>query len=202
MAFKKWQKLMHAFGFAENRMTFDKLIAAYTEKHRYYHTFEHINACLNHLDKTHDLARYPHEIKLALWFHDAIYKPYSKENELKSANWAVDFLKQNGMDEKTIARVYQLVLVTLHGTKIKTGDEKLIVDIDLTILGSLPKAYNQFEMNVRKEYRFVPFFIYRKKRKEILQVFLEQETIYKVEYFRDKFEKQARKNLTRAIKNL
>ena len=193
---------MQVFGLPENRLTFDKLIAAYAEKHRYYHTFKHVNACLNHLDKTHNLARYTHEIELALWFHDAIYKPYSKDNELKSAQWAVNFLKQNSVDEKTIARVYQLVLVTLHGIEIKTDDEKLIVDCDLTILGSSPEVYNQFEANVRKEYRLVPYFIYRKKRKEILQMFLKQNWVYQVEYFKDKFEKQARDNLIKTIKNL
>ncbi len=202
MSLQRWQNLMQSFGLAENSATFDALIAAYAEKHRYYHTFEHVRACLNHLDKTHDLARYPHEIELALWFHDAIYKSYSKDNELKSANWAVEFLKHNGIDEKMIDRVYQLVLVTLHGFEIKTGDEKLIVDCDLTILGTSLEIYNQFEINVRKEYRLVPYFIYRKKRKEVLQMFLQQDSIYQLDYFRDKFEKQARKNLSRAIKNL
>ncbi len=193
---------MQVFGVSENRVTFDQLIAAYSEKHRYYHTFKHVDACLNHLDKSDGLAHFPHEIELALWFHDAIYKPYSKDNELKSAQWAVEFLKQNKVDQKVVNRVYRLVLVTLHGSEITTGDEELIVDIDLSILGNFPKVYNQFEKNIRKEYRFVPYFLYRKKRKEVLQMFLKQNSVYLVEYFRDKFETQARENLIMAIKNL
>ncbi len=202
IALQRWQKLMCAFGFSENQMTFDALIAAYSEKHRHYHTFEHVNACLKHLDKIHNLARYPHEIELALWFHDAIYKPYVKDNELKSAQWAVKFLKANGVEEKVIFRIYRLVLVTLHGFKTNTKDEKIIVDIDLTIFGSSFDVYSQFEKNIRKEYRFVPYFIYRKKRKEILQMFLKQDSIYCIEDFRNKFEKRARENLIKAIKNL
>ncbi len=202
IALQRWQKLMCAFGFSENQMTFDALIAAYSEKHRHYHTFEHVNACLNHLDKTCNIAQYPYEIELALWFHDAIYKPYSKGNELKCARWAVKFLKANGVEEKVIFRIYRLVLVTLHGFKTNTKDEKLIVDIDLTIFGSSFDVYNQFEKNIRKEYRIVPYFIYRKKRKEILQMFLKQGSIYRIEYFRIKYERQARENLIRAVKNL
>lgn len=199
---KKWHDLMHVFGLPKNTETHDKLMKAYAEKHRHYHTFAHVKACLSHLEKTKDLATHPHEVELALWFHDAIYKPFSKDNELNSANWAHDFLIQNNCEKNCALRVYRLILATLHGSMIDSNDEKLITDIDLSILGCSFEVYQQFESNVRKEYRLVPYFIYRKKRREILQNFLNQAKIYHFDYFREKLEKQARINLTRAILNL
>ena len=59
--------------------------------------------------------------------------------------------------------------------------------------------YDQFERNIRKEYRFVPAFIYRKKRKQLLQGFLAQDSIYYLDDFKSKYEEQARDNIARAI---
>jgi len=55
---------------------------------------------------------------------------------------------------------------------------------------------------VRDEYKLVPYFLYRKKRKEILTSFLERERIYQNDFFYDKFETQARANIGSAIKML
>jgi len=104
---------------------YDKIIAAYSEKHRAYHTIDHIDACLRHLDA--------------------------------------------------------------------------IVD---EILGASTKIYQQFEANVRKEYKRVPSFIFRKKRKEILQNFFERPSIYSTSYFHDRLERQAKHNLAMAIEAL
>jgi len=61
-------------------------------------------------------------------------------------------------------------------------------------LGSSIDCYN-----VRKEYKVVPALIYRKKRKELLKSFLNSPSIYNSGYFKDKYERAARQNITRAI---
>ena len=181
---------------------YDALYRAYSEKHRFYHTVKHIDAMLSHFDEVIDIAENPAEVELAIWFHDAIYKPLSKTNELDSAKWAQEFLSTQGFHEKGVERVYSLIMATLHNGELKTNDEKLIVDIDLTILGSSPDVYDEFERNVRKEYKFVPSFIYRKKRKALLESFLANASIYNLGYFKDKYEKAARENISRTIKLL
>jgi predicted metal-dependent HD superfamily phosphohydrolase len=152
-----------------------------------------------HLDTVSHLAKYPHEIELALWFHDAIYKPRSSTNEQDSASWASDFLTLNAVSQKTVKRIYDLIMATLYTAQTNSLDEDLIVDIDLTILGSEKITYDQFEKNIRQEYRWVPTFVFRKKRKDILVHLLERDRIYKNKYFYDKFEQQARVNLYAAI---
>lgn len=189
-------------GLGENLETFEKLEKAYSESHRHYHNSRHVIACLKHLDDTSHLVDKPEHIELALWFHDAIYSPYSSTNEKESAEWAKEFLQQNKVARKLIEKIYRLIMATLHQHQPVIDDEKLLVDIDLSILGSNLQVYNQFEENVRMEYRFVPKIIYRRKRKEILKSFLERERIYSTDFFYSSLELNARRNLEKTIKYL
>lgn len=199
---KKWLELMVRLGFDSNIETYSKLQAHYSQKHRHYHDSNHINATLKNLGQVKQLANDYDALEVALWFHDAIYKIFSSSNELDSANWAVDFLKLNNAKEEFIENVHRLIMATLHHAVPSNNDERLIVDIDLSILGCNSELYDQFELWVRKEYKLIPTFIYKKKRKEILEVFLGRERIFSHEYFFDKFEQSARANLRNAIDSL
>ena len=77
-----------------------------------------------------------------------------------------------------------------------------MLDIDLSILGAQKQIYDQFEKNVRKEYKRIPSFTFRKKRKEILKSFMERPRLYHTAYFFDLLETQAKSNLTLAIASL
>ncbi|MCX7552252.1 N-methyl-D-aspartate receptor NMDAR2C subunit [Marinicella sp. S1101] len=199
----RWKALMGVMGFEPSLDCYDILYAAYSEKHRFYHTAKHIDAMLKHFDEVKELAQRPNELELAIWFHDAIYKPFSKSNELDSAVWARDFMLANGADESNAQRVYDLIMATVHDVDVTyNNDAQLMVDIDLTILGTPPPVYDAFEKHVRKEYRWVPYFIYQKKRKQLLNSFLQHKNIYHLAYFREKFEDNARSNIKRAINTL
>lgn len=199
---ERWQNLMLAMRLKPSTNCFNELVSAYNEKHRHYHTQKHIEAMLKHFDNTKNLAKAPLEIELAIWFHDAIYKPFSSSNELDSANWARDFLLEQNYSQDGIDRIHKMIMSTLHNGQAKAADEQLIVDIDLTILGTTESVYDEFERNVRKEYKLVPWLIYKRKRKEILEGFLQQENIYKTSFYQERFEDQARINLSRAIQAL
>jgi predicted metal-dependent HD superfamily phosphohydrolase len=200
----RWSQLMNALDLSgtDTTRTYDALVAAYSEKHRHYHTLEHIDACLRHLDRARHLAVLPAQIEIALWFHDAVYDTYGKENEERSARLAVQFLHKHGAASDCLLQVERLILATQHQARVSDSDEQLLVDIDLAILGSEPTVYDEFESNVRKEYKWVPMPLYRRKRCEILQSFLDQERIYYTEHFRQSSEDQARSNLMRAIARL
>lgn len=197
-----WHELMQTFGLAENNDTYYKLIKAYSEKHRAYHTLEHIAACFGHLDDVAQYADNPHEIKLALWFHDIIYNPFSGRNEEDSAELAKQFLFQNSAAPEVTQRIYDLIILTKEHISPEACDEKLMLDIDLSILGTRPDIYSQFEEDVRKEYKWVPSFVFKKKRKEVLENFLNRQRIYQTNYFTEKLEAQAKKNLAWAISEL
>ena len=201
----RWRDMIAALGLqnsAATETTYQDLTTAYAEPQRFYHTGVHIEDCLAKLEASKSLAEHPAEVECALWFHDAVYKPYAAENEAASAVWAISILQKAGATAGQMGRIDDLIMATQHAVPATTRDAKLLVDIDLSILGADVADYDTFEKNVRKEYRWVPYFLYRKKRAEILQSFLDREKIYENDFFIDRFEQKARKNLCAAIANL
>ena len=198
----RWQALMNRLQFDANKQTFDELDKAYTQPHRRYHTTEHISAMLRHVDRVNDLLEQPSLVELAIWFHDAIYAPFSSTNEADSAVWAVKFLNDNGALANDADVVSDLIMATLHNSKVSNNDQALLVDIDLSILGTEPNVYQQFEKDIRFEYKRVPYFLYKKKRKEILKGFLDRTSVYQTAFFIDQYEVRARNNMKRALQQL
>lgn len=183
----------------ESDTVFAKLKSAYSEPHRHYHTEQHIDDCLERLDEVSELVHVPEDVELALWFHDAIYKPTSSTNEANSAEWASSFLISLGTSDDRCQRVCSYILATKHTGESLSGDAAFVVDIDVSILGRNPVEYDVYEQAIRKEYRWVPTPIYRRKRIKLLESFLDRPALYGSEYFRSRYEKQARDNLQRAI---
>lgn len=199
--FTQWLKLMQAFNFTENNDVFDKLINAYSEKHRAYHNVNHLQDCLMKLENYPDKNFYK-EIALAFWFHDAVYQSYQKNNELKSAEWANNFLENNKVELNKINFIFDLIMSTSYQKPAANLAQEIMMDIDISILGSEPENYEVYTKNVRKEYQLIPMFIYKKKRKAILQNFLKQNTLFYTNYFQKLYEKQARENIQNEIELL
>lgn len=202
MNIERWLRLMEAWGFEPNRETFQSLMSAYSGRGRHYHTAGHVSACLRHLDECVDHLESPRQVEIALWFHDAIYNPLSRSNEKASADWAASFLSECGAADEEVSRVHRLIMATAHDAPTRTGDESVLVDIDLSILGSDPATYDVFESGVRQEYRLVPWPIYRRKRAEVLRGFLGRPNIYTSGCFSSAVERQARENLSDAVSKL
>ena len=202
MNLERWLNLMRVFGYGDNAAAWRELSRAYSEAHRSYHTARHIETCLGLLDEFVALAEKPHEVELALWFHDAVYQPLSNSNELKSAELAARFLRDNAAQSDVVERVYRLIMVTRHTEQAQTRDEALLLDIDLAILGAEVDEYAEYETGIRKEYQLIPSLVYRRKRAAILRGFLGREQIYLNEAFRLRFEPRARVNLAAAIAKL
>lgn len=176
-----------------------QVLARYAEPHRHYHTQQHLGECLAAFERVRDLAAHPGEVELALWFHDAIYEVTRHDNEEQSAHWALRELQAAGAMEDATQRVYQLVMATRHTAAPSAGDEQLLVDIDLSILGAAPARFAQYEAQIREEYAFVPRWLFRRKRKAILQTFLDRPRIYSTDTFHAQLEQAARANLAAAI---
>lgn len=198
----RWLALMEKLGLPRNVEMYQKLVSLYSQQHRAYHTAGHISACLEHLDAIKHSIESPDLLELALWFHDAIYQPFSSINEQDSADLAEQFLVDNRVNSDSIQSVVDLIMVTIHNASPTSGDASIMVDIDLTILGAQPKIYAGFEAAVRREYRRVPNFIFRRNRRKLLRQFLDRNRIYQHDDFHHKLESQARENLARAIRDL
>ena len=195
---RSWQRAWAGIGAAgDGSALFAQLKAAYAEPQRHYHTLQHLGECLSAFDEARALAAHPDEVELALWFHDAIYDIKGHDNEQRSADWAREALRDAGVAGEAAQRVHDLVMATRH-TAVPSGrDEQLLVDIDLSILGAERARFDEYGQQIRKEYAYVPGFLFRRKRREILRGFLDRPVIYSTRHFHDALEARARDNLCR-----
>jgi predicted metal-dependent HD superfamily phosphohydrolase len=198
----QWQHTWQMLGITQVNIPaqlYDEVIKKYAEPDRYYHTQQHLAECLEKFAELRHLATYPAEIELALWFHDAIYEPLRHDNEFMSAEWARSSVLNAGMDKIVADRIYDLVMATRHHAKPDEMDTKILIDVDLAILGAQPERYKGYEQQIRQEYSLVPEITFRLKRTEILQRFLAQPTIFNTPLFIERYEQQARLNLNLAL---
>lgn len=176
-----------------------ELLLRYSEAHRAYHTRQHLQECLEAFEVVRSFAQHPHEVEMALWFHDAVYEVRRSDNEAQSADWARTSMLQAGASAEVAARVHALIMVTLHTAVPTDADALLLVDIDLSILGAGEKRFAEYEQQIRQEYRHVPGLLFQYKRREILRSFLDRPCIYGTAHFHQQLEERARDNLRRAI---
>lgn len=174
-----------------------RLLAAYTEPQRAYHSLQHLDECLRAFDeaKASGLIQWPDFIELALWFHDAVYDPRRIDNETLSARMAVESLG----DSETAREVARLILLTKLHKPGDGPDDAWIIDIDLAIFAQAPERVMVYEQQIREEYAWVPESVYREKRAEILTGFLNRERIYLTAWARERLEERARENLRALI---
>ena len=178
------------------------LLARWAEPHRRYHTPQHLHECLALFERDRALAEHPGEVAIALWFHDAIYDTARHDNEAASADWAARVLLQAGAAPGVAARVHALIMATRHSEVPATADAKLLVDIDLAILGAEPARFAEYELQIRDEYGFVPEHTFRDRRAAILRGFLARPSLFATPAYADRFDAPARANLARAIARL
>ncbi|MGO4396005.1 N-methyl-D-aspartate receptor NMDAR2C subunit [Variovorax sp. M-6] len=178
---------------------FDALLARYDEPQRAYHTRQHLAECLLHFERERAHAEHPGEVALALWFHDAIYDLGRHDNEARSADWARQALLGAGVAPEAAERVHALVMATRHDAVPEGNDARLLVDIDLAILGAPPERFAEYERQIRVEYAHIAPEVFEPRRREILSRFLARDPLYLTAPMRARLESTAHLNLQRAV---
>jgi predicted metal-dependent HD superfamily phosphohydrolase len=192
-----------------------ELMAAWSEPHRHYHDQRHLGECMALWTRWRAHCNRAGEVAIALWFHDAIYDPRDAGNELNSAGWAARSLTHAGADSDTVQRVHDLVMATHRGAPAATVfeqdgshpeglnvDARLLVDIDLAILGSPAERFERYDQDVRKEYAWVQGFRYQEARAQVLRSLLDRPRLYQTEAAVALLERPARTNLAAALSRL
>jgi predicted metal-dependent HD superfamily phosphohydrolase len=173
------------------------LFNCYSELHRSYHNLSHIDRMLSWLDAA---GGGPDSVELAIWFHDIIYDPSDRHNEEKSAQCFND--RVGSFIRRDLTSDVERLIMATDPTRPRSGrnDEDLMIDIDLSILGSSPSDYESYRSAIRSEYSFVPEADFRAGRMSILRSFLSQR-IYVTEFFAA-LEQKARSNIRNEILGL
>ena len=198
---ERWEAGWKALKLTPPAGLFEEILARYGEGHRHYHTLRHLRECLEWLDAARELCERPAEVELALWFHDAIYDPGRLANEAESAGWAEKALLEAGASQECAGRVRGLVLATRHEHEPETPDQAILADIDFAILGANTERFEEYERQIREEYRTIPAVRFRAGRRALINRWLEAPSLYHTDFFRERLENAARKNLERVLED-
>ena len=180
----------------------------YNEPQRAYHSLQHIQQLFGQYDQVKGNLHEPHIIALAIYYHDVIYEPTRSDNELKSAEYAVESLT-GYLNAEQCQHIYALIMMTASHQVDKWSDETnegekysdaaYLLDMDLSILGVSWSEYEHYAHAVRQEYAHVSDDDYRVGRMAVLKELLAHPTLYLTDYYYERLEKQARKNIEHEI---
>ncbi len=180
----------------------ERLARRYAEPHRRYHTWEHILACFDARRQIIE-ASLP-EVDLALLFHDATYEPLATDNEARSAELLVEEGRRAWLDERLLQRARPLVMATKYDddSALDSEEASIVVDADLSILGSAPKTFDKYERLVRQEFVQFDDEAYASGRCFVLRALLARRTIYATRRGQRLWEARARTNLRTSLERL
>ncbi|MBB5784145.1 putative metal-dependent HD superfamily phosphohydrolase [Nonomuraea jabiensis] len=179
-----------------------ELIARWSEPHRRYHTRDHLAAVLAGVAQLAAAADDLTAVRLAAWFHDAVYDGRPGLDEERSAQLAQSRLPRCGVPAARVAEVARLVRLTAAHDTLADGDRDgaVLCDADLAVLG-LP-GYDDYAGRIRQEYAHVPDDLFRAGRAEVLRRLLAVPRLYRTGRARELWEERARSNMTRELKSL
>lgn len=186
------------------------LVKRYLERWRYYHTLDHVTALFTLAGRHRASLEDPDAFALAIWYHDAVYRPRRTDNEARSAELLVKECSPSATSDPLavpsvpapVVTASRLVLATAgHLAPDDLTDGPLFLDIDLAILGAPTESYQRYSEQIRQEFRWVPSAVYRVKRAEALERFLARPRIYRTAAFAE-LEAPARRNLAAEIASL
>lgn len=188
----------------EAKTLWQDIAVRYNETQRAYHTLEHLTQLFAQFEQVQKYLHEPHIIALALYYHDVIYEPTRTDNELQSAEYAVEALGHY-LSAEQCQHIYALIMMTAShqldelADSEKISDAAFLLDMDLSILGSVWSNYEKYAQAVRQEYSHVPITDYRMGRTKVLAGLLAHPRLYLTDYYFEQLEAQARDNIKREI---
>ena len=190
-----------------DKATKEKLSEFYRAPGRHYHGLSHVAALLALCDRHRDALADPEAVEAAIWFHDAIYDSARRDNELKSAELAVEHMSGK-VEPERLQRIAKMIEATAthqvpdFADEAARRDAAIFLDMDLSILGAPSAEFDAYEQAVRLEYGWVEEQAWRAGRAAVLKKFLARPHIFHTEIFSKSHERQARENIARSIARL
>ena len=178
------------------RLIWDQLESSYGEPHRHYHTLAHVLECLDELDGCGAQVQCPHEIEMALWFHDVIYAVGGRENERLSKELFQRCFRDVWSSD-SVARIEQLIAVTDHSQQPMDNDQRFMCDIDLASFGKAWPAFLKDSEALVQESPHLDPDQYVRNKLAFLDGLNGRRRIYYTEHFQIKYEAVARDNIAR-----
>lgn len=172
----------------------NRLFRGYQGNQLPYHNLTHIEQTIVFAKRWAHLADRIDPVLLALWFHDIVYDPQKPDNEEKSAQLLLEWLRPTPVAADLLDEAAGLILATKHHHP-QNAAEGLTVDADLAILGMPADHYRSYALAIRQEYSWVPDSAYQIGRRDVLHHFLDRSRLYFHDPIAAQLETTARKNL-------
>lgn len=194
-----YSELLSNIGFSANEIQQNwlDLEKAYSKKSRHYHNLTHLKEMIASFEIYRDKLQSPNEILFSIFYHDFVYSASKKDNELKSAEYALAILPEKVALKKQL--VFDAICATQQHQQNEIEDINWLIDFDLKILAKDWEDYKIYFEQIRKEYRIYPDFLYKPGRSKALKHFLENEFIFQTDEFRGLYEEKARQNIEKEI---
>jgi predicted metal-dependent HD superfamily phosphohydrolase len=190
----RWRKLM-GDSLAATALG-DELVRRWAESHRRYHTLEHLAACLDAVDALADEADDANAVRLAVWFHDAVYDRRPGEDEEASAALAEDRLPALEVPADRVAEVARLVRLTVaHQPSPGDRNGAVVCDADLSVLGGTPESYARYASQIREEYADIDEVEFRAGRRRVLEAIAARKPLFRTKIAQALWEERARHNM-------
>ncbi len=177
-----------------------EIYASYTGKSRYYHNLGHLNNMISELNEIESSVTELDTILFSIYYHDIVYKSTETDNEYQSAKLFEKRISNTHFPK--IQNCYKQIEATKEHKTSVDKDTNILLDLDLSILGKDKSEYQEYCSNIRKEYSIYPDSMYHPGRKKALNHLLELDVIFKTDYFFDKYEEKARKNMAFELSQL
>lgn len=194
--------LVNSYNKESTQSMWQEIKEYYSHKNRKYHNLTHLENLYKELSFCKDLIEDWNTVLFALFYHDIIYKSTRNDNEEQSAELAVQRLKEINYPEDKTGRCRQMILATKSHLPVSDNDINLFTDADLSILGYDWSKYAKYYKQVREEYSYYPDILYKPGRKKVLKHFLSMSFIYKTDFFRSKYEENAKENIRKELTKL
>lgn len=176
------------------------LLHRWAQPHRRYHDLRHLREVLDAVDALASAAAGADAVRLAAWFHDAVYDGVPGEDERRSAALAETTLAALAAPPALPREVARLVSLTAsHDPAAGDVDGAVLCDADLAILGASPQRYDEYAADVRAEYAAVPDDRFSAARSAVLGRLLARPRLYRTMTARARWEQAARENLVREL---
>ncbi|MGG5886557.1 HD domain-containing protein [Falsiroseomonas sp. HC035] len=179
----------------------------YAEPHRIHHGWARIGGMLEVAEDVAGAIANRSAFILAVLFHNAVFEPKTPDSAQRSARLMREMMGR-ATPATTLARAEALILAVARQELPETrdaslrGDAMLLLDSDLSILGAPPAAFDAYEAANRQEQAHLRPDSYRAGRSAELQMLLWRERIFRTDRFFLACERQARRNIERALAQL
>jgi predicted metal-dependent HD superfamily phosphohydrolase len=195
----------------------EALDAGYTERHRAYHTWEHVAGLLEKLSTFSNLSARSDIIAVSVFWHDVVYRTQNQDGsprpDYENVRASCELFRQyTSLSKPDADAVYDLIMATANHLQARaekqyyagfSGDLDLFLDLDLSSLASPWEKFVEDLARIRTEFSWASEVVFCSIQLQILENFAKDDVrLYRRAETSEKWRDAATANLKRCITEL